>query len=161
MRKISVGTLIFALFIPLLVGAVSAALSRKGMLLYGDMQKPPLSPPPWVFSVAWTILYLMMGFASYYIIVSETDMRAKAMALVIYSIQLAMNFMWSIFFFNMGALLFSFVWLIIMWGMVILCAFRFFNISRVASFLLIPYILWLTFAAYLNMGSYILNMRAK
>lgn len=161
MRKISVGTLIFALFIPLLVGAVSAALSRKGMLLYGDMQKPPLSPPPWVFSVAWTILYLMMGLASYFIIVSETDMRAKAMALIIYSVQLAMNFMWSIFFFNMGILLFSFVWLMIMWGIVILCAFRFFPINRTAAFLLIPYILWLTFAAYLNMGSYILNMNTK
>ena len=146
MRRISVGTLIFALFIPLFVGAVSAALSRKGMLMYGDMQKPPLSPPPWVFSVAWTILYIMMGLASYFIIVSETDMRSKAMALIIYSVQLAMNFMWSIFFFNMGILLFSFVWLMIMWGIVILCALRFFPINRTAAFLLIPYILWLIFA---------------
>ena len=83
------------------------------------------------------------------------------MALIIYSVQLAMNFMWSIFFFNMGILLFSFVWLMIMWGIVILCALRFFPINRTAAFLLIPYILWLIFAAYLNLGSYILNMNTK
>ncbi len=161
MRRISIGTLIMALFLPLLVGGISAALSAQGMVAYGSMNKPPLSPPPWVFSVAWTILYLMMGLASYFVLVSDADNRSKAMALIIYTIQLAMNFMWSIMFFNWGVYLTAFVWLIIMWAIVILCAYRFYSINRMATYLMIPYILWLTFAAYLNMGSYLLNMDGK
>lgn len=159
MKKFSTFTLIMALLVPLLIGGISAALSSRGMELYANMEKPPLSPPAWVFSVAWTILYLLMGLASYYILISETDNRSKAMSLIIYGLQLIMNFMWSIVFFNMEAYLAAFVWLIIMWIIVIICAFRFFAINRVAAYLMIPYILWLTFAAYLNMGAYILNSK--
>lgn len=158
MKKISILTLLIALFIPLVIGGISAALSSQGMATYGSMCKPPLSPPAWVFSVAWTILYIMMGLASYFIIVSEADNRDKAMALIIYGIQLAMNFMWSIMFFNWGYYLFAFMWLMIMWCIVILCAVRFYSINRVATYLFIPYIMWLTFAAYLNMGAYILSI---
>lgn len=157
MKKVSIVALIVALFIPLMVGGVSAVLSAKGMAAYGNLNKPPLSPPAWVFPVAWTILYLMMGLASYYILVSESDNGSKAMALLLYSVQLVMNFMWSIIFFNWGAYMFAFLWLIVMWGIVIFCATRFWGINRLAACLLIPYILWLTFAAYLNMGAYILN----
>lgn len=158
MKKISILTLLIALFIPLVIGGISAALSSQGMATYGSMSKPPLSPPAWVFSVAWTILYIMMGLASYFIIVSEADNRDKAMALIIYGIQLAMNFMWSIMFFNWGYYLFAFMWLMIMWCIVILCAVRFYSINRGATYLFIPYIMWLTFAAYLNMGAYILSI---
>ena len=159
MNKISVGTLIIALFIPLVIGGASAALSAQGMIMYRTMQKPPLSPPAWLFSVAWTILYLMMGLASYFIIVTGTNNRAKAMALIIYALQLAMNFMWSILFFNWRIYLFAFFWLIAMWLIVIVCTVRFYSINRIATYLFIPYILWLSFAAYLNLGSYILNKK--
>lgn len=158
MKRISIITLIISLFIPMLIGGISASLSAQGMAMYGAMNKPPLSPPAWVFSVAWTILYLMMGLASYFIIMSEADGRSKAMALIFYGIQLLMNFMWSIVFFNLGAYLLAFVWLIIMWGMVIVCAFRFYSINKIATYLFIPYIIWLTFAAYLNLGAYMLSV---
>ena len=161
MRRISVGTLIMAIFLPLLVGGISAVLSAQGMAAYSNMHKPPLSPPPLVFTVAWTILYIMMGLASYFILVSEADNRSKAMALILYTVQLAMNFMWSIMFFNWGIYLAAFVWLIIMWAIVILCAYRFYSINSTATYLMIPYIAWLTFAAYLNMGAYLLNMDGK
>ena len=157
MKKISFGTLIIALLIPLLVGAVSAALSYKGMAMYGEMKKPPLSPPSWVFPVAWTILYIMMGLSSYFIIVSDAEFGHKNMLLFMYFLQLGMNFMWSILFFRWGTLLTAFWWLMVMWCIVILCAIRFYSVSRIASCLLIPYIIWLTFAAYLNMGAYILS----
>jgi len=159
MKKISIGTLIIALLIPMLIGGISAALSSKGMAVYGSMKKPPLSPPPWVFSVAWTILYIMMGIASYLIIVSDTSMRSKAMAMIVYVIQLVMNFAWSIIFFNACEYLIAFIWLMVMWCIVILCAFRFYSINRGAAWLFIPYILWLTFAAYLNLGAYILSTK--
>jgi len=160
MRKINIGALVIALLIPLLVGAISAALSAKGMTTYGTMSKPPLSPPAWLFPVAWTILYIMMGLASYFVYTAEFSWGNKTLALLVYCIQLAMNFMWSIIFFNWNAYLGAFVWLIIMWCMVIFCAVRFFSISRTATYLFIPYILWLTFAAYLNFGTYIINLDA-
>lgn len=161
MRKTNIVTLIIAIFIPLVIGGISAALSAKGMVEYGNMNKPPLSPPPWVFSVAWTILYIMMGIASYFIAVTEWDTRGKMTAMIFYAIQLAMNFMWSIVFFNWGMYLVAFIWLMVMWLIVIICAFKFYSISKTAAFLMIPYIIWLTFAAYLNLGSYILNMKGK
>lgn len=157
MRKINVVALIVALFIPLAVGGISAALSAKGMTTYGSMNKPPLSPPAWLFPVAWTILYLMMGLASYFVFVAESDSRSKWAALAVYCVQLLMNFMWSIVFFSWGQYLFAFVWLIIMWALVILCTVLYQRVDRLAACLMIPYIVWLTFAAYLNMGAYILN----
>lgn len=157
MRKVNIFALIIAILIPLIVGGISASLSAEGMITYGTMNRPPLSPPAWLFPVAWTILYLMMGLASYFVFVSESNSRSKSIALIIYAVQLAMNFMWSIVFFNWGYYLFAFVWLIIMWGLVILCAVLFLRISGLAACLMVPYIIWLTFAAYLNMGAYILN----
>ena len=157
MRKIQLWTFIPAMLLPLLVGGISAALSAKGMAGYGEMAKPPLSPPAWLFPVAWTILYLMMGLASYLVVTADADSGLKTIALIFYVIQLGMNFMWSIVFFNWKMYLAAFIWLIIMWGIVIFCAFRFYGISKLAGYMMIPYILWLTFAAYLNIGAYVLS----
>lgn len=157
MKKMSVAVLLISVLLPLLIGGISAAISSQGMAEYRNMIKPPLSPPAWVFSVAWTVLYIMMGLASYFILTADTELRNKAMSLTFYMIQLVMNFMWSIIFFNWHNYMLAFIWLIIMWIVVICCAVRFFSISRVAAFLLIPYILWLTFAAYLNLSTYMLN----
>ena len=157
MKKVRLLPFIIAVLIPLLVGIVSAMISSKGMAMYGTMSKPPLSPPAWVFPVAWTILYIMMGIASYFVFVSDADSKLKMMALLIYIIQLAMNFMWSILFFNWKLYLVAFVWLIVMWGLVIICAFRFYGINKAAGYMMIPYIVWLTFAAYLNLGIFLLN----
>lgn len=161
MKQISIGQLVIFLMIPLVVGTLSAAISMRAMAIYGTMEKPPLSPPAWVFSVAWTILYLIMGLASYFVFTSKVEDNSKSAALILYAIQLAMNFMWSIVFFNFGMYLFAFVWLIIMWLLVCYCTFRFFLIDKRAGFLMIPYIMWLTFAAYLNIGAYILRIQEK
>lgn len=158
MKKIRIGTLICALFIPLAIGMISAALSAKGMEMYGVMEKPPLSPPPWVFSVAWTILYLMMGLASYFVYVAEADRQTRFMALCYYTIQLIMNFLWSIVFFNFNMYLLAFLWLLGMWCIVVICTFRFYGIEKIAGYLLIPYNVWLAFAAYLNLGAFILDV---
>lgn len=157
MKKVHIGTLIFALLLPLVVGGISAFITMDGMKIYKTMNKPALSPPSWVFMVAWTILYIVMGLASYFIMISKENTRLKIIALALYIIQLAMNFMWSIIFFNWGMYFFAFAWLLAMWCLVIACAFRFYGISKLAAYMFIPYILWLTFAAYLNFGAYILN----
>lgn len=157
MSKHNLTKLLCFLFLPLLVGMVSAAFSSRAMITYGGMNKPPLSPPAWLFPVAWTVLYLMMGLASYYVLVASADSRSKSIALIFYGIQLIMNFLWSILFFNLGMYLFAFIWLLALLCVVIICAVRFFSISRTSALLLIPYILWLSFAGYLNMGAYVLN----
>lgn len=161
MKRISLGTLMLALFIPLVVGAASAALTARQMAAYGSMSKPPLSPPAWVFSVAWTILYIIMGLASYFVFTSENQDKSRTSALFLYMLQLVMNFMWSIIFFGWTMYMLAFIWLLIMWGIVIICAFCFFSIKKTAGYLMIPYILWLTFAAYLNLGAYLLSRGSK
>ena len=157
MKKIHLGTLILCLAIPVLTGILSATITSSAMKAYASMNKPPLSPPAIVFPIAWTILYLMMGLALYLIVITPSDKNLKGTAVLLFTIQLIMNFMWSIIFFKWGQYLAAFIWLIIMLCILIICAFRFYDINRSSAYLLIPYIVWLIFASYLNMGSFILN----
>lgn len=157
MKKTNYPVLLCAVSFPLIIGMISAAFSSREMAAYQSMKKPPLSPPAWVFPLAWTILYLMMGLASYYIYNSKTDKSSKIPALIMYAIQLAINFCWSILFFNWKMYLLAFIWLLVMWCIVIGCMVRFYHIDKKAAYLMVPYVLWLTFAAYLNLGAYVLN----
>lgn len=155
--KIKWGKLIISIAIPLGVGAASAFLTMDSMQTFASLNKPPLSPPAWLFPVAWSILYVLMGIASY--LVSESGKPARSRtALTFYGIQLVFNFFWSIIFFNLEAYLFAFIWLIVLWVLIIITAFLFYRISKPAGYLMIPYILWVTFAAYLNFGIFLLNM---
>lgn len=158
MKQIRVEVLVPALSLPLLTGMVSSALTAENMAGYAQMNKPPLSPPGWVFPVAWTLLYLLMGLASYVVWVEAADKNAKRKALNLYVLQLALNFFWPILFFNLGMYLLAFVWLFALWCVVGLCVLHFYGICKAAAYLMIPYVFWLTFAAYLNMGAYILNL---
>ncbi len=161
MKKIHIGILIITIVVPVAVGMISAFLSYKGMAIYATMSKPPLSPPAWVFSVAWTVLYIVMGVASYFVVVSDADSMLKVTAMLLYGVQLVMNFFWSLIFFNWNNYILAFVWLMFMWCLVIVCAWRFYAVKPIAGYLMIPYILWLTFAAYLNLGAYILSGASK
>lgn len=154
--KIYLKKLLIAIAIPLLAGGLSAFISKKGMASFNEVTKPPLSPPNWLFPVAWSILYILMGIASYLVYVSGKNKNTKT-ALYFYGIQLIFNFFWSLFFFNTKNYLFSFVWLIVLWFLIIITTVLFRRINKTASFLMIPYIIWVTFAAYLNLGIYILN----
>ena len=140
--------------IPLAVGGVSALLTRNGMKIFSEINKPALSPPGWLFPVVWTVLYILMGVSSYLVLTSE---KPNKTALKVYGIQLIFNFFWSIFFFNFGLYLFSFIWLIALWVLILLTIFLFYIISKPAAYLLIPYLLWVTFAGYLNFAIYLLN----
>lgn len=157
MKKLHIGTFIISLALPVVTGLISAALTSKTMEKYAFMSKPPLSPPAPVFPIAWTILYIMMGISLYLVLVTRSNNGLKGMAVLLFILQLAMNFSWSIIFFNLEMYLFAFIWLIGMMIVVIVCAFKFADINKAAAYLLIPYILWLIFASYLNMGAYLLN----
>lgn len=148
--------LLICLAIPLAVGGLAALLSG-GMSDYGVMAKPPLSPPGWVFPVVWSILYLLMGYASYRVLESGATQEEIKKALTLYGLQLLANFIWPLLFFGGGWFLLSFFWLILLWVLIFLTIRAFSSIDETAGNLLIPYILWVTFAAYLNFGIYLLN----
>lgn len=149
--------LLICLAIPLGVGALSGWLTRGSMAEFARLTKPPLSPPGWLFPVVWTILFLMMGLASWLLLRSGEPPQAIRRALRLYALQLAVNFFWSIFFFNLSLYLFSFFWLVLLWVLVLITAIRFYRISKPAAYLMIPYLLWITFAGYLNLSIYLLN----
>ena len=161
-------TLIVCILIPLAVGTVAGFLTRGGMESFASLNKPPLSPPAWVFPVAWTILYTLMGISSYFIYVSETqnhnhsnkntkENNGKSQALSTYGYQLIVNFLWPAFFFNFQWYFFAFLWLVLLWVLVAKMILEFGEISKTAALLNIPYLLWLSFAGYLNLGVWLLN----
>ena len=154
-NKINVKQLIISIIIPLLVGTVSGLLSMNSMQQYEFIQKPPLSPPAIVFPIVWTILYILMGISSYLIYSCNCTDRNKA--LTVYAIQLAVNFIWPLIFFNAGAYLIAFVWLVLLWLLVLYMILLFYPINKAAALLQIPYLVWLTFAGYLNYSVYMLN----
>jgi len=149
--------LLLCIAVPLTVGGLSALLTRSSMAQFSVLNQPPLSPPGWLFPVVWTLLYTLMGIASCLVLSSGKPRHAIRTALTVYSIQLIVNFFWSIIFFNMERYLFAFFWLLLLWGLILLTILLFRPISRTAAQLLLPYLLWVTFAGYLNLGIWLLN----
>ena len=150
-------TYLFWIVLTEAVGGLSALLTRRGMEIYKEtIVKPPLSPPMIVFPIVWAILYALMGIA-----VARTQLKGESAlqerSLLLYIIQLGFNFCWSIFFFNLQAFGFAFLWLMTLWGLIIWMLLTFRKVDKTAAYLVIPYLLWVTFAAYLNAGVYLLN----
>ena len=150
-------TLLLCLVIPLAAGGIGALLASGFSGSYEAMYKPLLSPPGWVFPVVWTLLYLLMGYASYLVYTSEASMPRKRRALTVYAVQLVINLLWPLFFFRLGWYTFAFIWLLLLIAAVLLCRMLFRYIEKRAGDLLLPYLIWLFFAAYLNLGVAILN----
>ena len=147
--------LILSLALSLGVGALSAFLTRDSMKLYGNVIQPPLSPPPWVFPLVWTVLYILMGVAAY--LVWRTENPARETALAWYGAQLLFNFFWPQLFFNARSFGYALAWIIGLWLLVLITQRRFARIDRTAGLLLLPYLVWVTFAVYLNAGVWYLN----
>ena len=154
--KINWKQLLISLAIPLAVGGLGALLSG-GMSDYKTLNQPPLSPPGWVFPLVWTALYLLMGYASYLVYTSDKPTDEKKPALILYLAQLAVNFLWPIVFFGFGWYLVAFILLLGLWVLIYLTMRKFAAIDERAGDLLLPYILWVTFAGYLNLGVFLLN----
>ena len=150
-------TLLICIAIPLMVGGLSAFLTRNNMAVFQQINKPALSPPAIVFPIVWTILYTLMGIASYIIFTSESNSEYLDDAIFFYALQLSANFFWSIFFFNFQWYLFSFIWLIFLWLLILITTLMFSKISKSAAILMVPYLIWVTFAGYLNFSIYLLN----
>ena len=150
--KINFKRLIVSILIPLGLGLLVGLLSGSGNN-YNDLVQPSFAPPSWLFPVVWTILYILMGISDY--LVKEELNTDKS--LNIYKYQLLFNLLWSFVFFTFKWYLFAFIWIILLIILVIKMIKEFLSINKISSYLQIPYLLWLIFAAVLNFSIYLLN----
>lgn len=157
MKKSAWKTYLFWILLTEAVGGLSALLTKNSMELYNTMiTQPALSPPAIVFPIVWSILYALMGFSAARIrLMPQSD--AKKTGINLYVAQLIVNFFWSLIFLNAQAYSFAFFWLILLWVLVFLMIREFYKVDPLAALLQIPYLIWLTFAAYLNAGVWYLN----
>lgn len=140
------------------IGSLSGIISMMAMKSFESTNKPPLTPPGWLFPVVWTILYILMGISAYLIYKTPVEVQeTKTTALIIYGVQLIVNFFWSIIFFNLEAYLFAFIWILLLLALIVVMIYMFYPINKLAAILQIPYLLWVIFATYLTFGVFLLN----
>ncbi len=151
--KKSLKTKIIFILIALAVGGLSALLTKDNMNIFDTVKMPPLAPPAIAFPIVWSILYILMGYGASRVYLENPDSDA----LMVYWINLIINFFWSIIFFNMRNFGFAFLWLILLLAVVILMTVKFYRVDKVAGYLQIPYIVWLIIAGYLNLYIYLAN----
>lgn len=137
-----------------IVGGALVGLIISGYMNYGDMVKPPLSPPSYIFPIVWTILYILMGI-SYFVATKDKENNKELDQ--IYLLQLLVNFMWPIIFFVLKMYFTAFLWIILLLILVIVMIKELLKINKISGYLQIPYLIWLLFATYLNIGIFLLN----
>ncbi len=153
---IKIKPLIVNILIPLIFGGIGSLLGNttEG---FNSINKPEITPPSIVFPIVWIILYIIMGISSYIIYSSSADSSQKKNAFIFYGIQLILNSLWTLLFFRLNLYLLSFFWILLIIVFVIITIIKFYKIKPVAAYLLIPYLLWLVFAAILNFNIYAIN----
>ena len=155
--KEKIKSYVFFILSALAVGGLSAFFTRNNMDINNDLLMPPLSPPPILFPIVWSILFILMSISAAMIYNSDAPKSQKNTALNIYALSLAVNFSWNIIFFNLRAFGFAFFWLLLLLFLIILTIIKYFKIQKIAAYLQIPYALWVTFAGYLTAGIWWLN----
>lgn len=156
-KKVDIGALIISLLISVGGGFIAGIFNKNSMMMYTNLQKPVFSPPAILFPIVWTILYILMGIAAYrvYMVIKETN-TSKA-PLVLYGVQLLLNFLWPFLFFKFRLYGLAFIELVILFIFIILTTVSFFKRDKVAGILMIPYALWVAFAGVLNFFVWMLN----
>lgn len=147
-------TLIISIALPLIIGGLASLISKNGFEAFQKIEQPPLTPPMWVFPVVWTILYILMGISCYLYL---RDGGGRDKGLVYYGISLIFNFLWPIVFFAGQKFLAALILLLLLWVSVFLTLSAYMKRNEKAAYLQIPYLLWCTFAAYLNLAVFLLN----
>lgn len=154
MKKINWKRLIIIIVITFIVGSFFSFFMMNNMDTFKELKKP-INVPGVLFPIVWSILYLLMSISCY--IITTKDDKNKDNAIIWYGIQLIINSLWSLIFFGFSAYLFSFIWIILLLISVIIMIVKFYKIDKTAAYLNIPYVLWILFAGFLNLGIYILN----
>ncbi len=147
----SIIKLIIAVAVPLVVGGISGYFTVTGVeSWYLTIQKPTWNPPNWVFGPVWTTLYVMMGIALFLVWKEDTSRELKAIAFILFGVQLLLNFFWSFIFFKLEQPGWAFAEILVLWTAILACIFAFGQVNKTAAWLLVPYISWVSFATILN-----------
>ena len=142
--------LLISLALPQVAAAIAAYVTITGSgSWYEDLQKPEWNPPSWLFGPVWTLLYILMGIAFYLVWKGEGSSPQKRLAMTLWGVQLLLNFCWSIIFFKLQETGWATVEIALLWLALLATIFAFARLSRLAAWLLVPYISWVSFAAYL------------
>ncbi len=150
--------LVLSILIPVLVGAFSGYFTSSGVNgWYAIASKPWFNPPNWIFAPVWSMLYVLMGIAFFFLWKSGAPKDIKQTAIILFAVQLVLNFFWSIIFFKMQQPGWAFAEIILMWVMILLTILWFGKINSAAAWLLVPYISWVSFASVLNYSIWRLN----
>ena len=160
MRAKDLGILAASIIICWLPGIIGSIYTAPAITAwYAILEKPFFSPPNWLFAPAWSLLYTLMGISLYLFLSSKKTigLRAKRIAIIVFSVQLILNLLWSILFFGFKNPGLAFVGIVFLWIFILASIILFLRASRPAAFLLIPYILWVSFAALLNYSVWVLN----
>lgn len=146
---------IISVAISLGVGGISAFLSKDNMSIYSAVNRPALSPPSWLFTIVWTVLFVLMGIAA--AIIWCSNGKELDSALTFYGFQLVFNFCWPLIFFNFRAFGIAFFWLLVLLVLIGITAIKFYKINKPAGWMMLPYFAWVSFAGYLNYMIWQLN----
>lgn len=158
MKIKDIGKLIICVVACLAAGAIGSVFTRSAIpTWYTALEKPAFSPPNWLFAPVWTLLYILMGVAAFLVWRKGVENRQIRMALIVFLIQLILNALWSVVFFGLESPLYGLIVISILWVVILFTVLQFFKISRVASVLMWPYLLWVIFAAALNSSIWLLN----
>lgn len=150
--------LVISIIVPLAIGATSGLFTETGVgSWYQTIQKPSWNPPGWIFGPVWTTLYILMGISLYLIWKSDATLSLKWLAILLFALQLALNFFWSLIFFNQHAIGWALVEIIVLWLSILATIFVFARINNTAAWLLVPYISWVSFAGILTYTIWKLN----
>jgi benzodiazapine receptor len=150
--------LVISIIASLGAGIIGSVFTRSAIpTWYATLDKPPFNPPDWVFAPVWTFLYVLMGIAAFLVWRKGLGNRQVRTALIVFLIQLILNALWSVVFFGLESPLYGLIVISVLWFAILVTVLQFFKISRVASALLWPYLLWVTFAAVLNSSIWLLN----
>jgi tryptophan-rich sensory protein len=157
MLKKNIFSFLFWLLITFLAGFIGSFFTTKSIASwYQFLKKPVFAPPNWIFVPVWSILYFLMAISAFLIWKKRKETNVRE-ALTFYFIQLILNTFWSIVFFGLKSPLFGFLEILVLWIFILLTTLKFYKIDKLAGYLLIPYILWVSFAGILNLFVWILN----
>ncbi len=150
-----------SVIICLLAGIIGSLFTMPAIpSWYASLAKPAFSPPNWLFGPVWTILYILMGISLYLVWSKQGKsgmVKGKASALKVFAVQLALNALWSVLFFGLRSPALGFAGIVLLWISIAATMHLFRKIDRKAFWLLVPYILWVSFAAFLNFSVWMMN----
>jgi translocator protein len=157
-KKRKVFFLIFAILLCLGAGFIGSLFNMNSIdTWYKEINRPSFTPPDYVFGPVWTLLYIMMAVSLYLVYINVSDRKQAMQAYTVFGVQLFLNVLWSLLFFGLRSPASALVEIIILWAAIALNIYYFQKISKAAALLLVPYILWVTFAAVLNLSFVLLN----